>query len=295
MTRFSLLWTMAAVLAASCDRPPPEAAPSPTAEVEILDLSSRVFGNTRHLRVWLPPGYDAQPDRRFPVLYLNDGQNLFDVPPGSLSGAEWRVDETAEQLVREGKIEPLIIVGVDVASSDRANEYLPFEDAHYPWPTPSPHGADYPAFLFDEVVPLIDARFRTDPERRALGGSSYGGLISVYSAIARPGAFDALLVESPSLYVDDAHILRLAGETKVWPPRIYIGIGTHEGASECRDDNRAEEPVADVRRLEEIVKAANPAPTLMVAVEACGLHREQDWARRLPAALEFLFPPNAGG
>lgn len=293
MTRFSFLSVLLAVLAASCSEPDQTAAP-PAPRLEIVDLSSRVFGNTRQLRVWLPPGYDADARRRYPVLYLNDGKNLFDVSADSLSGAEWRVDETAELLVREGKIEPMIIVGIDVANDDRADEYLPFEDKHYFKPTPGPHGADYPAFLFEEVVPLIDARFRTDPDRRALGGSSYGGLITLYTAIARPGALDALLVESPSLYVDDAHILSLAEETKDWPSRIYIGVGTHEGASECRDDNRADEPVADVRALEKILEAARPSPALMVVVEACGLHREQDWARRLPVALEFL-APQAGG
>src|ERR1700689_2075464 len=120
-------------------------------------LTSKVFGNTRMLRVWLPPGYDAKDHaKRYPVLYLNDGQNLFDACTSMFSSDEWRVDETATALIGGGKIPPMIFVGIDSAGKrDRPKKYLPFpDDALRPPPT-DVHGKDYPHFLVDEAIPFI--------------------------------------------------------------------------------------------------------------------------------------------
>src|SRR5689334_24780091 len=97
-----------------------------TGDLRLHEFQSRIFRNTRFLRVWLPPGYD-QPDNsghRYPVFYLNDGQNLFE-PSISFTGVEWQVDETADRLIREGAVPPMIIVGIDNAGKDRFREYMP--------------------------------------------------------------------------------------------------------------------------------------------------------------------------
>lgn len=290
MTRVLLAALFVVCFAASCARD--DAKPISPARLEILDFESDVFANRRKLRVWLPPGYDSGSGRRYPVLYLNDGQSLFDASASVFFDSEWMVDETAGRLIRQDAIEPVIIVGVDHAGREgRPYEYLPFEDIYLSPPVPDPRGGDYPAFLFGEVIPFIETRYNADPERRSLGGSSYGGLIAVYTAIARQGELESLLVESPSLYVDEARVLNMAQDVRLWPERVYLGVGTHEGPKECRDDNRVDEAVDDVRRLEAIVRKNHPESSVMTAVEDCGLHAPDYWAKRLPAALKFLYPP----
>src|SRR5437588_9247768 len=97
-----------------------------TGDLRLHEFRSRFFRNTRFLRVWLPPGYDAVENhaRRYPVLYLNDGQNLFENST-SFTGVEWQVDETADRLIREGIVQPMIMVGIDNAAKDRLREYMP--------------------------------------------------------------------------------------------------------------------------------------------------------------------------
>src|ERR1700687_1927834 len=101
--------------------------PSVVGDLRLHELESRIFGNTRWLRVWLPPGYDDadNKDRHYPIFYLNDGQNLFD-PGTAYIGVEWQIDETADRLIREETIPPMIFVGIDNATKDRAREYLPY-------------------------------------------------------------------------------------------------------------------------------------------------------------------------
>lgn len=246
-------------------------------------LKSRIFRNSRLLRVWLPPGYDtpAERQRRYPVLYLNDGQNLFDACTSMFSANEWRVDETATALIQAKKIPPLIIVGIDNAGRrNRAGEYLPYPDETLAPPTPDVHGRDYPRFLLGEVMPLIDREFRTDtsPASTGIGGSSYGAGIALYTVMKRPDRFGRLLLESPSLYAHDNFLLLQAEHFHQWPARIYVGVGS------------SGEPVEDVRRLEEILRGAGLGDTrLRVAVQAGAAHDEKAWAERFPGALQFLY------
>src|SRR5829696_9076945 len=147
---------------------------------------SEVFGNTRTIRVLLPRGYDEPVNRkrRYPVLYLNDGQNLFDASTSVFNPLEWRVDETLARLVGAREVEPLIVVGVDNAGrGGRANEYLPYPDAYLRPPLPNPEGSKYPDFLLREVMPFVNGLYRTstDPGETGLGGSSYGALIALYT------------------------------------------------------------------------------------------------------------------
>ncbi|MQA89208.1 MAG: hypothetical protein GEU90_03075 [Gemmatimonas sp.] len=169
--------------------------------LELLELRSEVFGNSRTLRVWLPPGYDGGA-KAYPALYLNDGQSLFDRSTSQFSGDQWLVDESAARLIQDSMIAPVIVVGIDNAGKrNRPKEYLPWEDVHLSPPEPSPRGQDYPRFLFEEVIPVIEQRYRVlaDREHRYLGGASYGGLIAVYTAAQRPHELTGLLVETFAL------------------------------------------------------------------------------------------------
>jgi predicted alpha/beta superfamily hydrolase len=261
-----------------------------------------VFENTRTLRVLVPRGYDAPEnrDRRYAVLYLNDGQNLFDSATSQFNPMEWRVDETVDSLVTVGAIAPLLVVGIDNAGRrGRFHEYFPYVDEYLTPPDPDPQGRRYPEFLVDEVIPFIESRYRTmsAPEMRGLGGSSAGALAALYAAVARPGVFGRLLVESPSIYVDDARILLDAAAVREWPRRVFLGAGTNEGGRpECRVDS-ADEPelVRDVRRLEDLLaRAGVSSPRVHVEIIPCALHNEGAWAARLPTALSFLYGARGG-
>ena len=272
---------------------PPAAAPgiirveTATGDLRLHEFSSRIFGNTRLLRVWLPPGYDdsANAGRRYPVLYLNDGQNLFE-PSTSFGGVEWQVDETGDRLIREGVIPPMIIVGIDNAGRNRIREYLPHRSLE-------PmilrvQGSRYPNFLMKEVMPFVARNYRVQvgPENTGLGGSSLGALISLYTAAARPGRIGRLLLESPSLWVSNRQLIKDSRRIRDWPERIFMAVGTAETGQKDGDQSA----VDDVRELAAIFRRAGlDNQHLLLTVEEGATHHESAWARRFPSALTFLF------
>lgn len=253
--------------------------------VWLHELRSRIFGNTRTVRVWLPPDYDGWGATRYPVLYLNDGQNLFD-PAAAFAGVHWQVGETARRLIEEKKIRPLIIVGIDNTGKNRAREYLPYKSRdpkvlHV-------QGTCYPEFLKGEVMPLIEGRYAVlrGEENTGLGGSSLGGLITLYTQLASPGVFGKLLIESPSLFVANRKILDECRRFHTWPSRVYLGMGTRE----VGDADKDERVTNDVRELAGIMREAGlDESRLRVRVDEGAAHTEAAWAKRFPEALEFLF------
>jgi predicted alpha/beta superfamily hydrolase len=292
-------WALALPIAAWALTPAGAASQPPPAvqgDLRLETFTSRVFGNTRTLRVLVPPSYDAPAFRTrvFPVLYLNDGQNLFDPSTSTFSNLEWRVDETVRDLVAARRIPELIVVGIDHAGrNERFHEYFPYPDVFLRPPDPDPQGARYPSFLVDEVVPFIEGKYRVarNADLRGIGGSSAGGLAALYAVVTRPGVFGRLLVESPSIYIDEAHVLRDASGVTTWPGRIALGAGTNEsGRADC--DPRAAEPevVTDVRRLAALLRTAGVAnDRVRVEITPCGRHDEAAWAARLPESLAFLY------
>ena len=266
-------------------------------DLRIHPFTSAIFGNERRLRVLVPEGYDlpANRERRYPVLYLNDGQNLFDSTTSVLNPLEWRVDETVAELTRGGRVPPLIVVGIDNAGRrGRFREYFPWVDQYLQPPEPDPQGMKYPEFLVGEVMPFINARYRTrtDSEHTGIGGSSAGALAALRAVIDRPGVFGRLLIESPSIYLDDYHILRDATSLRQWPGRIFLGVGTNEsGRATCPPDVPSPGRLADdVERLRAlIVNQGVGASSVRKVVVQCAVHDERAWGDRFPGALEFLF------
>jgi enterochelin esterase-like enzyme len=256
-------------------------------ELRLHEFESRVFRNVRKLRVWVPPGYEFEENRgrRYPVFYLNDGQNLFD-PATAYAGVDWRAGQTGAELARQGKVSPMIIVGIDHAGGDRIREFIP-----YPSMNPlvlKPHGRRYPDFLIKEVMPFIQREYRVaqGPKHTGLGGSSLGAAIALYTVTARPGVFGKLLLESPSLFVAGRQLLKHSRLVRIWPERVFLGIGAQETGHRERD----EKLVHDVRSLANILgRAGLKENRLKVWVEDGAGHNEGAWAHRLPAALEFLF------
>lgn len=260
------------------------AAPIAAGSIWLHELSSRIFGNTRLLRVWLPPNYGGSGAARYPVLYLNDGQNLFD-PATAFAGVHWQAGETAKRLIVEKKIRPLIIVGID-NTKNRANEYIPYRSKDpRVW---NAQGKNYPDFLQREVMPMIEGYYPVlkGPENTGLGGSSLGGLITLYTQLAVPEVFGRLLIESPSLFVARRKILEESRRFQGWPMRTYLAIGTRETGNAEKDAGI----VGDVRELESILREAGlNEERLKVRIDDGATHSESAWAARFPEALEFLY------
>ena len=248
---------------------------------------SRILGNRRDVLVYLPRGYGRLSLRRYPVLYLHDGQNVFDAAT-AFAGVEWGVDETAERLIQRKLIEPLIIVAVANLGDERIHEYAPTRgviDAKAKRKRRSKGLArEYGHFLMDELKPYIDRKYRTkrEAEFTGLGGSSLGALVTLAIGILYPHVFRRLIVMSPSIWWDDFAIYRLVDSIEEKAPlKIWLDTGTAEPgweqARELRD-----------RLVEKGWRLFNDLQYL----EAKGAdHSEAAWAARVDPALRFLFPP----
>jgi predicted alpha/beta superfamily hydrolase len=278
---------MAKIQTIEPENPPAIHASGATGDLRLHEFRSRIFRNTRFLRVWLPPGYDdpVNVNKHYPVLYLNDGQNLFE-SVSSFSGVEWQADETADRLIREGTIPPMILVGIDNAGKDRLREYMPHRSMN---PVMlRVQGKYYPDFLIKEVMPFVERNYRvaTRPEGTGLGGSSMGALIALYTAIARPGVIGKLLIESPSLWVSNRQIIRESRAVRIWPEKTYLGVGT----AETGNAEKSRKVVDDVRQLESIIRrAVLSEKRLRLLIKEGAAHNESAWSERFPEALKFLF------
>jgi predicted alpha/beta superfamily hydrolase len=244
----------------------------------IPGFASAILGNTREVTVYLPAGYDEREDVRYPVLYMQDGQNLFDPHRAYVPGNHWQLQEAADVAIGERKVRPVIIVGVDHAGPARIDEYTPVKDARH---NGGGRAADYARFLIEELKPAIDARFRTlpDAENTGVGGSSLGGLISLYLALKHPDVFRRAAVMSPSVWWSNRAILADVEAFHGPAPRIWVDIGGREGM----------ETLEDARRLRDRIAAKGWEPFHFYE-DRRGDHSERAWARRVRQVLEFLFP-----
>jgi predicted alpha/beta superfamily hydrolase len=248
---------------------------------------SKILKNRRDVLVYLPPGYRRLSGRRYPVLYLHDGQNVFDAAT-AFGGVEWRVDETAQELIRSKLIEPLIIVAVANTGEDRIHEYAPTPARIDPPKRKRSKGSllNYGHFLVGELKPFIDRKYRTkrEAEFTGLGGSSLGGLATLALGLWFPNYFTRLAVLSPSIWWDDCVIYKFVDELDelAKPPlKIWLDTGTHEPgwerAAALRD-----------RLLEKGWRLHDDLHFL--EVEGAN-HSEGAWAARVDPVLRFLFPP----
>ncbi|MBK8984974.1 MAG: alpha/beta hydrolase [Chloroflexi bacterium] len=254
-------------------------------------LSPRLH-NRRDIFVYLPPSY-AYSQRHYPVLYMHDGQNLFD-NARSFAG-EWRVDETMERMGHERHLEA-IVVGIPNMGHQRMDEYSPFYHPGFG----GGKGDEYLGFIVHTLKPLIDQDFRTLPGKPYTGimGSSMGGLISLYAFFHHADVFGFAGVMSPSLWFANYAMLEYV-ETAVFNPgRLYMDAGTREygdanmETTKPRADSR--HYYASVRRLKRILvsKGYRPQRDLLHVEEKWAAHNEAAWERRLPVAIEFFLRGN---
>jgi predicted alpha/beta superfamily hydrolase len=245
--------------------------------VQVLSaLYSPQLQNERDILVYLPPSYSAG-TQRYPVVYMHDGQNLFD--QRTAYSYEWQVDETLEA----GGRPEAIVVGIPNMGVHRCNEYSPFEDRRFGGGC----GAAYLRFLVETLKPRIDAQFRTQPSREhtAIFGSSMGGLISLYGFFRHPDVFGLVGAMSPSLWFANRAIFSLLEYARRAPGRVYLDVGTGEGQT----------TLADTRRMyEQLRRKGYSEPETLHYVEAAGAgHSETAWGERGGAALEFMLARTA--
>ena len=248
-----------------------------------IDFPSAILPDQRDVVVYLPPEYDAQLERRFPVLYMQDGQNLFHGHESFVKGEYWQLAESAEAEILAGELEPLIIVGVHNAGRRRILEYTPTANKRIGGGSAGAYGR----LLTEELKPFIDRTYRTRPEQphTGLGGSSLGGLVTLYLGLQRSSVFGRLAVMSPSVWWDHRVILRHVRDARPKPPlRIWLDIGNAEGR----------QAVEDVRLLRRgLLKAGWVEGEDLAYSEHPGAnHSERAWAARVGPMLRYLFPPS---
>jgi len=230
----------------------------------------------RDLLIATPPGYQDDQDRRYPVIYLQDGQNLFD-PDTSYAG-HWGLLETLEEA---GVEHPAIIVGIPNLGPDRLREYSPFDDAV----RGIGEGVGYLKWIIEVVKPLVDSEFRTLPDREhtTIGGSSMGGLFSLYAIIAGAATFGSAWVMSPALWYADDAIFRWLRRQPGPVGEIYLDVGLREG-----DDT-----VFDARRMRDLLldRGWVIGTTLSYVEDPEGDHDEESWGRRVAALWPKLVLP----
>ena len=252
--------------------PPPSKITGKT--VRHADVASAYLQKTRDVLVWLPPSYESSPDRRYPVLYMHDGQQIFD-PATSTWGQDWEVDEWCDSLMRAGKMQEIIVVGI-YCTPERREEYSTL------------HGADsYTRFVIEELKPMIDQEYRTLPDREhtAVAGSSMGGGISFHMIWTRSDIFSkAACLSSAFTYEQDPILMQRVRDCAEWPDiQLYLYCG--EG------DKLERLLVEDQRLMQETLseKGWTEGPDLMIAVDPDGKHNEETWARHTGTWLQFLF------
>lgn len=229
---------------------------------------------TRRISALLPHDYETS-DKHYPVLYLQDGQNLFDenAPYGN-----WGLDKKMAML-SEKKLGDLIIITIDHAEEERILEFTPSE----PTRLGVGDGKKYVRFLVDTLKPYVDQNFRTKPERAftGLGGSSMGGLISVYAGLIAPATYSKLMIFSPSLWVVPNMRFHTMNFHHTWDTKIYLYGGKGEGSG----------MVPSLKRLKSTIEQQGSTANIdfNLSIDPDGKHNESRWGEEFPKAVEWLF------
>jgi pullulanase len=269
--------------------PPPE-----TITGDVRPFAVPEFLGGRRVWVWLPAGYDAAAARRYPVLYMLDGQNVFNAAT-SFAG-EWQVDESLARLAGSAEVEPLIVVAVANGGGLRAQEYTPWPEPS--WREPTGGGGEHLRAIIETLKPAIDRAFRTldGPDHTALAGSSFGGLMALQAAWSRPDVFGRAAALSPSLgWAGHAPLAMVSAQPRP-PVRLYVDMGSREeGNLQDDDGNQVDDSIDDLRALKAALlrRGFTEGADLLVVEDEGARHHESFWARRFPGAVRFLFPGTA--
>ena len=269
-----------------------------TGDLEIVPLVSKIYGNERNLRVWLPPGYhDAEnAQTTYSVLYVFDGTWLFDRCTAPGTQGEWKVDETLTDLITHKQVEPIIVVGID-STAKRDVELAPYGNPLFYGPPKAFQGIHVPEFLTDEVLPYVAAHYRVKKgrEHTGIGGSSLGGVAALTALLKRPDVFGIGLLESTSMQYGNGDLLRETMPVVMGPVRVSIGVGTAELGADAKMlgvPNYDDAFVSLNRQVAANFKAAIANhPEVLFTVQQGANHGAAAWGSRFPAAIRFLYPP----
>lgn len=262
---------------AAAEQPGPRASTAQP-NVHVLPAPFLIPGldRERTVRIYLPPGYEGS-RRHYPVLYMHDGQNLFD--DATAYAGEWGVDETLNAQAKSRHLK-VIVVGIDHGGADRMHELNPWDNAGFG----KGEGAQYLAFLVQVLKPWVDQHYRTLPDRRhtAIMGSSMGALISSYAISHYPEVFGAAGLFSPAYWLAP----QVFADTEAHPPppdeRVYLYAGGSED----------ETMVPNARQMAAVLRRSGlPPQNLAVEVNPVGRHNENAWRAEFPRAVVWLFRP----
>ncbi len=285
LTAAPILRVNAAVVAAEASRD--RGVPIAAGRVRLFrNFNSRILGNRRDIAVYLPPGYDEE-TARYPVLYMQDGQNAFD-PATAYAGVDWGLAQTCDRLIAAGEMEPVIIVA-PYNTPGRLDEYTPVADAG----DGGGNGDAYGRFLSDELKPFVDAELRTRPEasQTAIMGASLGGLISLHLALTRSDVFSRAAALSPSLWWAQGRMARWTRRASLPEPRprLWVDMGTEEGGGP--DARRSS--LETLRAFSAVLRKRGWQTGVGLEVREIegAEHNERSWGARAAEVLKFLFPP----
>lgn len=247
---------------------------------------SEVLDNSRTIRVYVPPQYATEPNRKFPVLYMHDGQNLFSGLTSFIPNQEWRADESAEMLIKAGAIEPVIIVGIDNAGTERGNEFLPMT-IKLGQNTVGGAADLYGDFLVNEVMPFIAETYRVDStaSKTGLCGSSFGGIVTHYLGLKYNHKFGNLGIVSPSIWIQDHKWMPEDLEkNREWVRRqkVWVDMGGDES-----DEKSMKAFETYTSTWQGFLKAGKGE--CRAVFESNAGHNEVAWARRFPSMLQFWY------
>jgi alpha-glucosidase len=268
--------------ASAADMPAPPKASTALPGVSLLPELLEIPGlnRKRQIRMYVPPGY-ATSNKRYPVLYMHDAQNLFDDATSFVG--EWKVDETLDALSKEGKLE-LIVVGIDNGGDKRITELNAWDNPRFG----AAEGRQYTDFIVNTLKPYIDAKYRTLPDRAhtAIMGSSMGGLASHYAIAQYPQVFSKAGVFSPAYWTATPSFDFMAQHPLPKDARVYLLMGEKEGDS----------MVPDVQRMADVVRASgHPAANTVLKIVPEQKHNEGFWSSELREALLWMFADEKSG
>jgi enterochelin esterase-like enzyme len=272
-------------------------------DLRIGRFQSKMYGEWFKVRVWLPPGYNDTDNakRKYPTLYLLDGQTAFDECTAFHGEHELQIDEAVTKLIGEHEIPPMIVVGVD-STHHRDYQYSPYPSSVTDPAAQEPIGQQLPRFFADEVIPFVSARYRVSDEaaHTGIGGVSLGGAAALYVALRRPDLFGLALLQSPTLLLGNGQSLRDTTSLARGPDRVAIGVGTAELDFPSIEQwlapkglTRAEVESGMVKMARSLASNLKGAyinhPKVLLVIEPNANHSSVFWAHRMPEAIKFLF------
>lgn len=277
--------------------------PTVVGDLRVEHLESKMYRVSMTVRIWLPPEYSdtQQSSRRYPTPYMFDGQTLFDECTAFKGEHELRLDKTVSKLISDGKIPPMIIVGID-STEHRDHEYAPYKNPISDASKPEPIGKQLPSFLAEELIPWVRNRYRvtTNAGDTGIGGTSLGAAAALYVSLQRPDLFGLALLQSPGLLLGNGQLLRDTALLARAPDKTAIGVGATEFSFPDIDSyfapyrlSRSEAEAGIVKMTEALAANLRAAQIkrseVMLEVAPNSRHDSASWASRMPAAIIFLF------